>query len=212
MAVVIQGWRPQRDSNPCFGLERATSWASGRWGRSGATRRAGRTRHFSTCHPRTCPGTSAPHPHLASPEPVAVSSRQRSRGRQVARQSDPRLLDVAPVTRQDPETPIKDQQGHHTDGKGEQITHADSVGCSVRGRMLSRRCCGPGEAPDGASDGADTSLPSRAECELGRMYACRSPKRQRDEERFACIEQMPASAYTRSSSTRPAGEPITPIA
>ena len=26
-------WRPQRDSNPCFGLERATSWASGRWGR-----------------------------------------------------------------------------------------------------------------------------------------------------------------------------------
>ena len=26
--------RPQRDSNPCFGLERATSWASGRWGRS----------------------------------------------------------------------------------------------------------------------------------------------------------------------------------
>ena len=28
-----KGWRPQRDSNPCFGLERATSWASGRWGR-----------------------------------------------------------------------------------------------------------------------------------------------------------------------------------
>src|SRR5579872_6552291 len=25
--------RPQRDSNPRFGLERATSWASGRWGR-----------------------------------------------------------------------------------------------------------------------------------------------------------------------------------
>ena len=25
-------WRPHRDSNPCFGLERATSWASGRWG------------------------------------------------------------------------------------------------------------------------------------------------------------------------------------
>src|SRR5262249_14824659 len=30
-----QRWRPQRDSNPCFGLERATSWASGRWGRDG---------------------------------------------------------------------------------------------------------------------------------------------------------------------------------
>ncbi len=35
---ILQGvvlpwrWRPQRDSNPCFGLERATSWASGRWG------------------------------------------------------------------------------------------------------------------------------------------------------------------------------------
>jgi hypothetical protein len=29
--------RPQRDSNPCFGLERATSWASGRWGRAEAT-------------------------------------------------------------------------------------------------------------------------------------------------------------------------------
>ena len=31
--VVDEHWRPQRDSNPCFGLERATSWASGRWGR-----------------------------------------------------------------------------------------------------------------------------------------------------------------------------------
>src|SRR6185436_14840964 len=30
--VVQREWRPQRDSNPCFGLERATSWASGRWG------------------------------------------------------------------------------------------------------------------------------------------------------------------------------------
>ena len=28
-------WRPQRDSNPRFGLERATSWASGRWGQQG---------------------------------------------------------------------------------------------------------------------------------------------------------------------------------
>jgi integrase-like protein len=34
----VRKWRPQRDSNPCFGLERATSWASGRWGR--AARRA----------------------------------------------------------------------------------------------------------------------------------------------------------------------------
>jgi len=33
----VSVWRPQRDSNPCFGLERATSWASGRWGLSGRT-------------------------------------------------------------------------------------------------------------------------------------------------------------------------------
>ena len=26
-------WWPQRDSNPCFSLERAVSWASRRWGR-----------------------------------------------------------------------------------------------------------------------------------------------------------------------------------
>ena len=37
-------WRPQRDSNPCLSLERAISWASGRWGRRrGASQdRAGR--------------------------------------------------------------------------------------------------------------------------------------------------------------------------
>ena len=34
MVGVQNEWRPQRDSNPCFSLERATSWASGRWGRS----------------------------------------------------------------------------------------------------------------------------------------------------------------------------------
>ncbi len=39
---VHERWRPQRDSNPCFGLERATSWASGRWGR------AERTSEFTT--------------------------------------------------------------------------------------------------------------------------------------------------------------------
>src|SRR5438093_10955249 len=27
-------WWPQRDSNPCFSLERAVSWASRRWGRA----------------------------------------------------------------------------------------------------------------------------------------------------------------------------------
>ena len=33
--IVGKGWRPQRDSNPCLSLERARSWASGRWGRGG---------------------------------------------------------------------------------------------------------------------------------------------------------------------------------
>src|SRR5258705_3690036 len=31
-------WWPQRDSNPCFSLERAVSWASRRWGRPTAPR------------------------------------------------------------------------------------------------------------------------------------------------------------------------------
>jgi hypothetical protein len=40
------GWRPQRDSNPRFGLERATSWASGRWGPvTGARERSRNTRY-----------------------------------------------------------------------------------------------------------------------------------------------------------------------
>ena len=42
-------WRPQRDSNPCFGLERATSWASGRWGP-----------WAGTLHRITCERTTAP--------------------------------------------------------------------------------------------------------------------------------------------------------
>ncbi len=35
---VQQVWRPQRDSNPRFSLERAASWASGRWGRTDKSR------------------------------------------------------------------------------------------------------------------------------------------------------------------------------
>src|SRR5262249_27506289 len=31
-AVLPKEWWPQRDSNPCFSLERAVSWASRRWG------------------------------------------------------------------------------------------------------------------------------------------------------------------------------------
>ena len=42
-------WRPRRDSNPCFSLERATSWASGRRGRTG------RTADCSTASSLTCP-------------------------------------------------------------------------------------------------------------------------------------------------------------
>src|SRR3989442_14396548 len=33
---VQRVWWPQRDSNPCFSLERAVSWASRRWGRPAA--------------------------------------------------------------------------------------------------------------------------------------------------------------------------------
>ena len=51
-------WRPQRDSNPCFGLERATSWASGRWGRSGAPCSVTRTQHSSTHPPADRPRPS----------------------------------------------------------------------------------------------------------------------------------------------------------
>ena len=36
-STVTKRWRPQRDSNPRFSLERATSCASGRWGRSEAS-------------------------------------------------------------------------------------------------------------------------------------------------------------------------------
>ena len=32
-SAASEDWRPRRDSNPCFSLERATSWASGRRGR-----------------------------------------------------------------------------------------------------------------------------------------------------------------------------------
>src|SRR5262245_2151861 len=38
--LVWRRWWPQRDSNPCFSLERAVSWASRRWGRPSATSRA----------------------------------------------------------------------------------------------------------------------------------------------------------------------------
>ncbi len=32
----IRNWRAQRDSNPCFRRERATSWTARRWAREGA--------------------------------------------------------------------------------------------------------------------------------------------------------------------------------
>jgi hypothetical protein len=34
--LLVFCWWPQRDSNPCFSLERAVSWASRRWGRPDA--------------------------------------------------------------------------------------------------------------------------------------------------------------------------------
>ena len=35
--AMKSGWWPQRDSDPCFSLERAVSWASRRWGRLNAS-------------------------------------------------------------------------------------------------------------------------------------------------------------------------------
>ncbi len=35
--MLHKKWRPQRESNPRFGLERAASWAAGRWGRTEGT-------------------------------------------------------------------------------------------------------------------------------------------------------------------------------
>jgi len=55
--VALKGVRPQRDSNPCFGLERATSWASGRWGHEEALTGA--------------PGAQPEHPMIAGPSTIA---------------------------------------------------------------------------------------------------------------------------------------------
>jgi hypothetical protein len=59
----VTKWRPQRDSNPRFGLERATSWASGRWGREvrvAAPVETG-TREFSSRRPLSPSGAARRH-------------------------------------------------------------------------------------------------------------------------------------------------------
>ena len=62
MLIVCAGPNAQRDSNPRFDLEKATSWASGRWGQQGRVRRfrsrpehvsVGSTAHASSEPPRT---------------------------------------------------------------------------------------------------------------------------------------------------------------
>ena len=72
-----QDWRPQRDSNPRFGLERATSWASGRWGQQGRVLRLrstpehvsvavlGRSRQMSS-NGRGARRKDSVHPHTNS--------------------------------------------------------------------------------------------------------------------------------------------------
>jgi site-specific DNA recombinase len=50
--IFPSGWRPQRDSNPCFGLERATSWASGRWGPERETYRSYHAPLYGACRRR----------------------------------------------------------------------------------------------------------------------------------------------------------------
>ena len=73
-------WRPQRDSNPCFGLERATSWASGRWGRSGCGVRSGPPPE--TTNHNTRPQLDAPprRPEL-SHQPLITSAMSARAGR-----------------------------------------------------------------------------------------------------------------------------------
>src|SRR5439155_1285949 len=55
-------WWPQRDSNPCFSLERAVSWASRRWGRPNAT-------SDRTLHEILLAGGGGFEPPLRGPEP-----------------------------------------------------------------------------------------------------------------------------------------------
>src|SRR5262245_51565698 len=53
-------WWPQRDSNPCFSLERAVSWASRRWGRDN---------HAAATAVRGVAGGGGFEPPLRGPEP-----------------------------------------------------------------------------------------------------------------------------------------------
>jgi hypothetical protein len=76
---VHKRWRPQRDSNPCFGLERAASWASGRWGHSWASEqpvilpsacRIGETERVTAVLAHVLRVSAAPHeePYPVRPE------------------------------------------------------------------------------------------------------------------------------------------------
>ena len=82
---------PQRDSNPCYGLERAATWTASRWGpgRPSGYRASRRRRHFEA-HPAhvtsepALPQASQPRragrqrPHTAVPQARAQTSAGRS--------------------------------------------------------------------------------------------------------------------------------------
>src|SRR5215831_6764961 len=60
---------PQRDSNPCFSLERAVSWASRRWGRPSATSRAEGVTRATEPYTKLLAGGGGFEPPLRGPEP-----------------------------------------------------------------------------------------------------------------------------------------------
>src|SRR4029077_9688537 len=62
LSETRHAWWPQRDSNPCFSLERAVSWASRRWGRL-----ANRT--ATTTSVKKLAGGGGFEPPLPGPEP-----------------------------------------------------------------------------------------------------------------------------------------------
>src|SRR5713101_5683436 len=72
-------WWPQRDSNPCFSLERAVSWASRRWGRAGETRqlagRGGLEPPLRGPEPRVLPLDDLPTLAECTGRPSALSRR-----------------------------------------------------------------------------------------------------------------------------------------